>query len=173
MIQIVPHPSIRSAYQLTTEQWLPRGIEEVFEFFADAYRLEDLTPPFLHFHVLTPKPVPMFPGTKIDYRLKLHGIPIRWQSEISEWQPPFRFVDRQLRGPYRLWHHLHTFESKDGGTLVRDQVDYAVPGGPIVHSLFVRRDLSRIFEYRRQQLDAFFNSSNPSAADVTPNPTHS
>ena len=173
MITIVPHPSIRSAYQLTAEQWLPRGIEEVFEFFADAYRLEDLTPPFLHFHVLTPKPVPMFPGTKIDYRLKLHGIPIRWQSEISEWQPPFRFVDRQLRGPYRLWHHLHTFESKDGGTLVRDQVDYAVPGGPIIDSLFVRRDLSRIFEYRRQQLDAFFNSPSPSAADAIPNPTPS
>lgn len=167
MITISRHPTIRTVFRLTAEQWLPSSIDEVFKFFADAYRLEDLTPPFLNFHVLTPKPVPMFAGTKIDYRLKLHGIPIRWQSEISEWEPPVRFVDRQLKGPYRMWHHLHTFESKDGGTLVHDQVDYAVPGGALIHSLFVQRDLQRIFEYRRQQLDTFFGSSQPPIAKAT------
>ena len=158
MIQIIRHPTIRSAYQLSAEQWLPKPLDEVFPFFADAYRLQDLTPPFLDFRVLTPRPVEMYRGTKIDYRLKLHGIPIRWKSEISEWQPPVRFVDRQLKGPYRLWHHLHTFEECDGGTLVRDLVDYAVPGGRLIHWLVVRRDLVKIFEYRRQQLEVFFGS---------------
>ena len=149
---ISPHPSLPGAYSLKTEFWLPRGIDEVFEFFADAYRLEDLTPPWLHFHVLTPKPVPLFAGAKIDYRLRLHGIPILWQSEISEWEPPYRFVDRQVRGPYRLWHHRHTFEARDGGTLVKDAVDYAVLGGAVVHWLAVKRDLERIFAYRQQKL---------------------
>lgn len=95
-------------------------------------------------------------GTKIDYRLRLHGIPVRWQSLISEWQPPFRFVDQQIHGPYRSWRHLHTFEPQDEGTLVRDVVDYAVPGGRLIHALFVRHDLRRIFKYRRRQLDSFF-----------------
>lgn len=158
MIDIISHPTIRGAYQLRAEQWLPRPLDEVFSFFADAYRLQDLTPPFLHFQVLTPNPIAMFSGTKIDYRLRLHGIPIRWQSEISEWQPPIRFVDRQLRGPYRLWYHLHTFEEQDGGTLIRDVVDYAVTGGSLIHWLIVRRDLLRIFTYRRQQLERFLGS---------------
>ncbi len=156
MIHIGSHPTIRGAYQLQTEQWLPSPLEEVFLFFADAHRLQDLTPPFLNFHVVTPRPVTMFAGTKIEYRLRLHGIPIRWQSEISEWLPPFRFVDRQLKGPYSLWHHCHTFEEQDGGTLVRDEVDYAVPGGGLIHWLLVRRDLLQIFTYRRRQLEMFF-----------------
>ena len=151
-----PHATRRGVYVLETEQWLPRGIEEVFEYFADAYRLEDITPPWLHFHVVTPKPVAMFAGATIDYRLKLHGLPIRWRSEISVWEPPFRFVDRQLRGPYRLWHHEHTFQSRDDGTLVTDRVEYSVPGGPLVHRLFVRGDLERIFTFRRDQLARHF-----------------
>ena len=102
MIQFKLHPTIKNAFQLKAEQWLPRPIDEVFQYFSDAYRLEELTPSFLHFHVVTPRPIPIAAGTVIDYRLRLHGIPIRWRSEISEWQPPFRFVDRQLIGPYRL-----------------------------------------------------------------------
>lgn len=155
MINITRHPTICGAYVLRAEQWLPRPVAEVFAFFADAHRLQDLTPPFLNFHVVTPPPIAMFPGTKIDYRLRLRGIPIRWQSEISEWDPPFRFVDRQVTGPYRLWHHLHTFEERNGGTFVCDVVDYAVPGGSLIHWLIVRRDLERIFSYRRQRLDYF------------------
>ena len=92
MPMISRHESKPGVYVLQMEMWLPRGIHEVFDFFADAYRLEQITPPWLHFHVLTPKPVEMFAGTKIDYALRLHGIPIRWQSEISEWEPPFHFV---------------------------------------------------------------------------------
>jgi ligand-binding SRPBCC domain-containing protein len=147
------HPERSGVYILESEQWLPRAIGEVFEFFADAFQLEAITPPWLHFHVLTPRPISLFPGAKIDYRLRLHGIPVKWQSEISVWEPPFRFVDRQLTGPYRLWHHEHTFVEQDGGTLVKDRVDYSVPGGPVVHTLFVRRDLERIFAYRRSRLE--------------------
>lgn len=155
MPTIARHESRPGTYVLTDELWLPRPVDEVFSFFADAYRLEEITPPWLHFHVKTPKPVPMFPGSLIDYRLRLHGIPIRWRTEISEWEPPLRFVDRQLIGPYRLWEHLHTFEEKDGGTLVRDRVHYAVPGGSLVHWLFVQPDLLRIFAYRRQKMIEF------------------
>ena len=90
----------------------------------------------------------MAPGTLIDYRLRLHGIPLFWRTEISVWEPPFRFVDQQLRGPYRLWHHLHTFEELDGGTFCRDVVDYAFFGGPLVHRWLVKPDLQRIFEFR-------------------------
>lgn len=163
-VEIQRHPDRRGVYQLRTELWVPQPIETVFEFFADAYRLEDITPPWLHFHVLTPRPVPMSAGTLIDYRLRLHGLPLSWRSEISVWEPPFRFVDRQVRGPYRLWHHDHTFETVDGGTLVRDCVDYAVPGGPLVNALFVRPDLVKIFEYRTARLREFF--PNPTAEVV-------
>ncbi len=98
-------------YRLTREQFVPLGLDEVFDFFADAGNLELLTPPWLHFEILAPSPVEMREGTLIDYKLRLHGVPIRWQSEITVWQPPFRFVDRQRRGPYRLWVHTHRFES--------------------------------------------------------------
>lgn len=158
------HESLPQAYTLKTELWLPRAIREVFDFFADAHRLEEITPPWLRFHVRTPQPVPMFAGTTIDYTLRLHGVPIRWRSEISEWEPPFRFVDRQLRGPYRLWYHRHTFEERDGGTLVKDHVDYAVLGGALVHWLVVKRDLERIFAFRHQRLIEFLGS--PSNAIV-------
>lgn len=94
----------------------------------------------------------MTQGTKIDYALRIHGIPLRWQSEITSWQPPFRFVDEQRKGPYRAWIHEHTFEEKDGGTLVRDVVQYTVRGGEIVRRLLVAPDLEKIFTYRTQQL---------------------
>lgn len=158
MIEIASHPTRPGVYRLKSEQWLQRPIDEVFRFFSDAHRLQDLTPAFLHFQVLTPSPIEMRSGTKIDYRLRLHGIPIRWQSEIGEWEPPHRFVDRQLKGPYRLWHHLHEFEEQNGGTLVRDTVDYAVLGGRLIHWLLVRSDLDRIFRYRHKRLEEFFGS---------------
>ena len=142
-------------YRLTREQFVPLPLEEVFAFFADAHNLERLTPPWLNFEVLTPSPVDMRAGTLIDYRLQLHGIPVRWQSEITVWQPPHRFVDRQVSGPYRLWVHTHQLESLAEGTLVRDLVDYAVPGGALVQRFFVGPDLNRIFDYRARQLDAW------------------
>jgi ligand-binding SRPBCC domain-containing protein len=127
--------------------------EEAFAFFADALNLEAITPPWLAFRVITPGPIRMGPGTRIEYRLRLHRVPIRWVSEIAVWEAGRRFVDVQVEGPYRLWEHTHTFEAADGGTLICDRVRYSLPGGPLgaaAHLAFVRRDLARIFEYRRQ-----------------------
>ncbi|MBK9137211.1 MAG: SRPBCC family protein [Verrucomicrobia bacterium] len=143
-------------YTLKTECWLPRRRDEVFPFFADASNLEAITPPWLRFEILTPRPIPMAKGTLIDYRIKVHGLPIRWRTEIAEWDPPRRFVDVQLRGPYRLWHHTHTFEERDGGTLCTDLVRYWPRGGALIHRLFVRRDVERIFAYREQRLGQIF-----------------
>jgi ligand-binding SRPBCC domain-containing protein len=140
-----------------SEQWLPRPLDEVFPFFADARNLEELTPDWLSFTVLTPDPIPMAVGTTIDYRLAWRGIPLRWRSEIAAWDPPYRFIDRQLRGPYRLWHHEHRFEERNGGTDVIDVVEYAVWGGAIAVSLGVRRDIQRIFDYRRERLVEIFS----------------
>jgi ligand-binding SRPBCC domain-containing protein len=136
--------------------FLPRPIDEVFPFFADAHNLERLTPPFLKFQVITPDPIVMKPGTHIRYKLRLHGLPISWESEITAWDPPHRFIDEQLSGPYRLWRHEHRFVSQDGGTQVSDHVDYAVIGGSLINSLFVAPDVRRIFDYRTQILQSLF-----------------
>jgi ligand-binding SRPBCC domain-containing protein len=138
------------------EQWLPRPREEVFAFFSDARNLETITPPWLRFEVLTPRPIRMRPGTLIDYRRRIHGIPIRWRTEIVEWNPPHRFVDVQLRGPYSLWHHTHTFEVRDGGTLCGDLVRYRPRGGRLMNWLFIRRDVGRIFAFRNEKLTQIF-----------------
>ena len=135
-----------------TELWLPHPRNEVFAFFGDAHNLERITPPWVKFAVLTPAPIVMRPGILIDYRIRIHGVPVRWRTEISAWQPPFQFVDEQRRGPYRLWHHTHTFEEREGGTLCRDRVRYWPRGGALMNWLFVRKDVERIFEYRRQRL---------------------
>jgi ligand-binding SRPBCC domain-containing protein len=144
------------AHRFKTEIWVPRGLEEVFSFFSDAHNLETLTPPWLRFQVLTPGLIEMKAGVHIDYRLRLRGIPIGWQSEISVWEPPHRFVDEQRRGPYRLWVHEHTFFARDGGTLVRDEVEYDLVFGALVNRLFVRPDLEKIFSYRHQVLKSIF-----------------
>lgn len=144
--------STRQPFHWRSALWLPRPVEQVFPYFADAHNLQELTPEFLHFRVLTPPPIPMGVGTRIDYRLRLHGIPIRWQSEITAWEPPHRFVDEQRRGPYRAWVHEHRFTTKDGGTWVEDEVGYDVIGGALVHALLVRKDVARIFAYREAKL---------------------
>jgi ligand-binding SRPBCC domain-containing protein len=144
---------------LETELWLPRPREEVFAFFADAVNLELITPPWLRFQILSPLPIAMRQGALIDYRLRLRGVPLGWQTQISVWEPPLRFVDAQLRGPYRRWVHEHLFEESDGGTLCRDRVEYAVPGGWLVERLLVRPDLDRIFAYRRERLKKILSPS--------------
>lgn len=143
----------KRGYTLETEQVLPHAIDAVFPFFADAFNLEKITPPFIRFRVETPPPIEMRVGTMIDYRLRLHGIPVRWRSEITAWEPPHYFVDEQRIGPYRHWRHEHSFEAAGVGTRMRDRVEYSVPGGAIVHWLFVRRDVEHIFGYRRQLLE--------------------
>lgn len=143
-------------FLFSTELWLPRPRAEVFHFFADAHNLEAITPPWLRFEILTPKPIEMRPGALIDYRIRVHGIPIRWRTEITEWQPPHRFVDQQIRGPYTLWHHTHSFVERDGGTLCRDEVIYRPRGGWLIDYLFVRHDVAKIFSYRTEQLKKAF-----------------
>ncbi|MCY4187718.1 MAG: SRPBCC family protein [Bryobacterales bacterium] len=139
---------------------LPVELEEVFPFFSEARNLELLTPPWLKFEVLTPGPIHMRRGAKIDYRLKLHGVPVRWQSEITCWEPPLRFVDEQQRGPYRLWRHEHLFTANGSDTVAQDSVEYAVPGGFLIERFFVRPDLDRVFAYRRAKLIEIFGAKD-------------
>lgn len=143
-------------FRLHSEVVISERLDGVFPFFADATNLQQITPPWLNFEVVSPTPIEMKPGQTIDYRLKLRGFPLRWRSEITEWAPPHRFVDEQLRGPYRVWHHEHTFTERDGKTVCEDDVVYAVFGGRLVNRLFVESDVKRIFEYRRKRLLEIF-----------------
>jgi ligand-binding SRPBCC domain-containing protein len=143
-------------HEFQSELWLPPPPEKLFPFFADASNLEALTPPWLNFKILTPTPVAIREGALIDYRLRVRGIPLRWRTRINVWQPPHRFVDEQIRGPYRQWIHEHDFEARDGGTLARDVVRYAVPLDFLVHGLFVRPDIEKIFAFRQERLLALF-----------------
>ena len=138
-------------HRLAREQVVPARVEAVFEFFSQARNLEALTPDWLRFEVLTPEPIEMRAGALIHYRLRVHGVPVRWVTQIEAWEHERTFVDRQLSGPYSLWHHRHDFEARDGGTIVRDQIHYALPLGPlgeIAHELIVKRDLTEIFNHR-------------------------
>ncbi len=143
-------------WELRTRLRLPRPRAEVFGFFADAANLEAITPPWLHFRILTPQPIEMRTGARIDYRLRLHGIPIGWKTAITAWEPETRFVDEQLRGPYRLWVHEHTFadlqEGAIAGTLAEDRVLYSALGGALANRLLVERDLRTIFQYRHRKM---------------------
>lgn len=146
------------AVRFTSELWVAAPRAEVFRFFSDATNLQAITPPWLHFQVLTPSPIDIREGAAIDYRLRVHGLPIRWRSEITRWDPPIAFVDEQRRGPYKRWVHTHTFTEDRGGTLVGDAVDYDVPLA-FIAGWFVAADVRRIFAYRRQALASIFRSS--------------
>ena len=145
--------------EFQSELWLPIPPEELFPFFADAANLNVITPPWLHFDILTAGPLEMRAGTLIDYRLRVRGIPLRWRTRINDWEPPYRFVDEQIRGPYRRWIHEHRFEPRDGGTHVGDRVQYSVPLDWAAHALFVRPDVERIFQFRSQALQKLFSKS--------------
>ncbi|MFN9720753.1 MAG: SRPBCC family protein [Planctomycetota bacterium] len=144
------------AFVLRSSVVLEHSREALFEFFSDAFQLERITPPWLNFKIQTPAPIQIRTGCLIDYTIRLRGIPIRWKTEISSWDPPFSFTDRQLKGPYLLWEHLHTFETVLEGTLATDEVRYRVPGGRLVNWLIVQRDLERIFKYRRDKMLELF-----------------
>jgi ligand-binding SRPBCC domain-containing protein len=146
-------------HTLRQKQYVHRPTDEVFAFFSSAENLDLLTPPHLRFVILTPTPIEMRPGTLIDYRLRWRGIPVRWRTRIEEWEPGRHFVDVQLKGPYRLWHHSHWFKPHNGGTMMTDIVRYALPLGPlgrIVHAAIVQRDVEMIFAYRRRRINELF-----------------
>ena len=147
------------AHSLRREQRLPGSPDDVFAFFGDARNLEAITPPLLRFRVMDvgPDGVEMGAGTLIRYRLRVHRVPVGWLTAIREWDPPHRFVDEQLRGPYALWHHTHTFEPVEDGaaTVMRDVVRYALPFGLLgeaARRLFVARDVAAIFDYRAERI---------------------
>ena len=151
-------------YTLERTQILPFPSKKVFAFFSEARNLEAITPPFLHFQILTPDPIRMQAGTLIDYQIRLFGLPIRWQTRIEFWDPPRQFVDIQHFGPYRLWHHTHRFTPVDGGTQMTDLVRYQMPFGllgVLVHALWTQHALKHIFDYRQKRVLQLLQSSSP------------
>ena len=149
-------------YLLERTTLIPRPSPEVFAFFADARNLERITPPFLRFHILTPEPIVMRAGARIEYELRLHGVPVRWRTLIEEFVPNAYFVDVQIAGPYKSWRHRHEFAEAPGGTQMRDRVEYELPFGllgRIAHPLFVRSDVNRIIDYRNAAIREFFAST--------------
>ena len=138
---------------LFKDQFVPLKVEEIFHFFSRAENLEILTPPWLNFKIVSKSSEEVRPGTLIEYKLKVHGIPVRWQTLIKDWKKDEFFVDEQLKGPYSKWHHLHTFEKVQGGCLLRDEVTYRVPGsvfGNLLLSKWIEKDVNQIFDYRQK-----------------------
>ncbi len=146
-------------YVLEKTTVIEKPLLYVFDFFSKAENLNKITPKEVYFKILTPSPIPMKKGTLIDYKIKLNGIPFIWKTEISEWNPPHKFADNQLVGPYKLWFHEHFFEEKDGHTIMTDRVTYLSKGwilAPFLHWLFVDKKVKQIFEYREIQLKEIF-----------------
>lgn len=149
--------------KLLKESFVPYPVEEVFGFFSKPENLNLLTPESLQFRILTALPVEMKQGALIDYSIKLGGIPFRWRTEITAWEPPFRFIDTQLKGPYKVWIHEHTFAPSGTGTIVTDSVSYLAPGWiiePLIHSFFIRGRLEHIFDYREKKLKSIFKDND-------------
>lgn len=147
---------LMAEYILTRSLTLELPREEVFDFFADAGNLEQITPTELNFQIITPQPIAIKQGTLIDYELSLYGFQVSWRTEISVWEPPMRFVDRQLRGPYSQWIHTHTFtELEPNKTLIEDEVRYRLPLEPLgdIAHFLVKRQLDYIFDHRQRVAD--------------------
>ena len=146
-----------TVYTLERETFVPQPIEPVFGFFSQAENLESITPPWLSFRILNPQAIKMRQGATIAYKLRVRGVPVHWLTEIERWNPPFEFLDAQVKGPYKLWRHTHRFFQVEGGTRIVDIVSYTLPFGVlgrIVHKLLVARDLSAIFNHRQQRVHA-------------------
>ncbi len=149
-----------TSYKLQRELWVPHALREVFDFFSRAENLEQLTPPWMHFRILTPPPIEMRKGTTIAYALRVRGIPLRWLTEIERWDPPHAFIDFQAKGPYRYWHHTHQFSEVGDGTSIVDIVQYELPFGVLgrlANRIQVARDLEQIFDYRAQRVESLFS----------------
>ncbi len=147
-------------WKLSAEVTVRENINDVFDFFSDPFNLEQLTPPFLRFTVLGADTEKIQEGTLIRYKLHLHRLPVNWLTRIEEWNPPHKFVDKQLKGPYTVWHHTHDFIAHGDRTIIRDTVLYSVPGGRIVNRLFVENDVLRIFNYRHEMIRQIFDADS-------------
>ena len=149
-------------YKLETEQIISKNIDEVFDFFSRPENLSIITPPKMNFKILTPSPITMKEGALIDYTVNVLLFPIRWRTLITKYSPPDIFIDEQLKGPYSMWHHTHTFEKiDDNQTLIKDVVLYGVPLGllgRIIHFLYIRRNLNEIFSFRRKKIEEIFDN---------------
>lgn len=146
-------------HTLRREQRIAAPLDEVFAFFSDAGNLAELTPPWLGFRILTPGAIELAAGTRIRYRIGWHGVPVKWTTEIRRWDPPVRFIDVQLSGPYELWHHTHRFDDHEGETRMTDIVRYRLPFGVIgraIQAFKIRGDLERIFDYRFERINELF-----------------
>ncbi len=146
-------------HTLQKEQIISQPLSTVFSFFDQPENLSLLTPKSMRFIILTPSPIQMKTGAEIDYRIWLMGIPLKWKTLITLYEPPFRFVDEQVKGPYQYWHHLHTFKDLGGRTLMQDEVRYALPYGPLgemAHCLWVKRQLNTIFDFRYKKIEELF-----------------
>ena len=143
-------------FSIDSSVTLRRPLEEVFEFFSKAENLGLLTPRWLRFKIVSSLPIEMKVGAIIEYRIRLYGVPMKWVSEITEWDPPHLFEDTQIRGPYRKWVHRHTFRETDDGTVAMDRVLYRVPGGALVNKLFIAGQVRKIFDYRKAKLKEIF-----------------
>ena len=150
-------------YELNITHQIDAPLDKVFDFFSKPENLSEITPAKLGFNILTPSPIKMEKGTLIDYTIKLMGIPLRWRSLITDYDPPKKFVDEQLKGPYSYWHHTHTFKAVDKGVEMNDVVRYAIPMGiigRIMHSIWIKRDLNKIFNHRKKVIDNLLVEKN-------------
>jgi ligand-binding SRPBCC domain-containing protein len=157
---VVLFKKFMKSHQFVTETRLYRPVAEIFDFFSRAENLNVITPPDLQFKIKTPLPIVMQKGTLIDYQIRLSGLPFRWRTLISEWNPPHRFVDEQVIGPYRLWRHTHTFEDKGLYVLMTDHVEFLSPGWflePLINAWFVEPRVKAIFTYRAERLNEIFS----------------
>ena len=148
-----------TVFELAREQWIPAPIEAVFAFFSDAWNLEAITPRWVHFRIHTPRPLELRAGARIEYELRLAGVPFAWRTRFTSWDPPHGFVDVQERGPYALWEHTHRFAPCGDGVLMEDHVRYALPFGPLgalAHAVAVRPALAAIFDFRFAAIRARF-----------------
>ncbi len=153
-------------WRLECSMFAPVSIAEAFSIFENPYNLAAITPPWLRFRIVTPERIEMRKGAGIDYTIRWLGVPVRWRTLITGYDPPNSFVDEQMRGPYVLWRHLHTFEETQGGTLISDQVTYKLPFGilgNLAHALLIRRQLIGIFRYRQAAIAAMLSGGEPLA----------
>ena len=148
-------------YSLSKKQVIHKTLEEVFNFFQKPENLSVITPKNMGFNILTPKPIKMGKGTVIDYTIKFFRIPVHWRTLITEYCPPHKFVDVQIKGPFILWHHTHIFKEMENGVEITDQVQYMMPFGilgRILHSMCIRKKLNHIFNFRNEMIEKLFHN---------------